>query len=110
VIISAVYVGLQSASAKGATQVVTKIIVENDKVRAQEVTFPPGAASPVVATSSVRVVRALAGGKLQRTYTDGRKEEVVFKTGQVRINEVSPAYTAKNVGKSTVRLYVVVLK
>ena len=31
-------------------------------------------------------VRALAGGTLQRTYADGKKEKVVYKTGEVKIN------------------------
>jgi hypothetical protein len=55
-------------------------------------------------------VRALKGGTLQRTYADGKKEQVVYKTGDVRINEPGPAYTTKNIGKSEVKLYVVRLK
>src|SRR6266576_3446221 len=94
---------------KGAPQATTKVIVENAKVRAQEVTYAPGAENSAVSTSSVRVVRALQGGKLQRTYADGKKEDIVWETGQVKINEPSSsAYTAKNVGTTTIKLYVVV--
>jgi len=32
------------------------------------------------------------------------------KTGEVKINEPGPAYTAKNIGKTTVKLYVVQVK
>lgn len=95
---------------KASHEVTTKVMVENDKVRAQEVTFPPGATNTAVATSSMRVVRALTSGKLQRVYADGKKEDVAWAAGQVRLNEASAAYTAKNVGKGTLKLYVVILK
>jgi hypothetical protein len=95
---------------KAAPQATTKVIMENDKVRVQEVTYPPGAVNTAVSSTKMRVVRALAGGTLQRIYADGKKEDVVWKTNEVRVNEASPAYTAKNPGKETIRLFVVVLK
>ncbi len=95
---------------KGAPKVAIKVITENDKVRVYEVTYVPGAENTAVASSTMRVVRGLKGGTLERRYADGKKENVVYKTGDVRINEVSPAYTAKNIGKSEVRLYVVLIK
>jgi len=97
-------------AAKGAAKATMKVIAESAKARAYEVTFAPGAENTAVPSSSVRVVRALAGGTLQRTYADGKKENIVYKTGQVRINEPGPAYTTKNIGKTTVKLYVVRLK
>ena len=45
-----------------------------------------------------------------RTYADGKTEKVEYKTGEVRINAPSGQFTTKNVGKSEVELYVVVLK
>ena len=95
---------------KGAPKATMKVLKETAKVRVYEVTFVPGAENSAIPTSSVRVVRALAGGTLQRTYADGKKENIVYKTGEVRINEVSPAFTTRNIGKSEVRLYVVQLK
>ena len=96
---------------KGATAKATmKVIAENAKVRAYEVSFAPGAENTSVPASSTRVVRALAGGTLERTYSDGKKEKVTYKTGEVRINEVSPAFTTKNIGKSEIKLYVVQVK
>ena len=95
---------------KGAAKAAMKVVVENAKARAFEVTYAPGAENTAVPTSSVRVVRALKGGTLQRTYADGKKENIVYKTGQVRINESSPAFTTKNIGKGEVKLYVVQLK
>jgi hypothetical protein len=95
---------------KGAAKSTMKVVAENAKARAFEVTFAPGAENTAVPTSSVRVVRALKGGTLQRTYADGKKEKIVYKTGEVRINEASPAFTAKNIGKSEIKLYVVQVK
>ena len=96
---------------KGAAKATIKVIAENAKLRAFEVTFAPGAENTAVPSSSTRIVRALAGGTLQRTYADGKKEDVVYKIGDVRINEPSATtYTAKNIGKSEVKLYVVLLK
>jgi len=95
---------------KGAAKATMKVVTENAKVRAYEVTFAPGAENVSVPASSTRVVRALKGGTLERTYTDGKKEKVTYKTGEVRINEVSPAFTTKNIGKSEIKLYVVQVK
>jgi hypothetical protein len=95
---------------KGASKAAIKVLTENDKVRAFETTFAPGAENTAVPTPATRVVRALSGGTLERTYADGKKERVVYKTGEVRINNPSPGYTVKNVGKTEVKLYVVQLK
>jgi hypothetical protein len=97
----------EKAAAKTAT---IKVLAEHDKVRAFETTYAPGAENKAVPRSATRVVRALKGGTLQRTYADGKTEKVVYKTGEVRINEPGPAYTTKNVGKSEVKLYVILLK
>jgi outer membrane lipoprotein-sorting protein len=95
---------------KSAATAARKVVAENAKVLAFEVTFAPGAVNTAVPSSSVRVVRALAGGTLERTYADGKKENIVYKTGEVRINEASPAFTTKNIGKSEIKLYVVQVK
>ena len=100
----------KKAADKGAPKATMKVVSENAKVRAYEVTFAPGAENTSVPASSTRVVRALAGGTLERTYSDGKKEKVTYKTDEVRINEVSPAFTTKNIGKSEVKLYVVQVK
>ena len=97
----------QKAAKATATQ---KVLVENDKVRVYEVTYKPGAENPSVPSSSSRVVRALKGGTIQRIYSDGKKENVTYKAGQVRLNEPGPGYTAKNIGKTAIVLYVVQVK
>ena len=94
---------------KGTPKAVIKVVAENAKVTATETTYAPGAESNT-SRAEIRVVRALSGGTLQRTYADGKKEQIVYKTGDVRINEPGPAYTTKNIGKTEVKLYVVRLK
>ena len=94
---------------KGAAKPVIKVVAENAKVIVTETTYAPGAESST-SRAEIRVVRALKGGTLERTYADGKKEKVIYKTGQVRINEPGPAYTAKNIGKAPIVLYVVRVK
>jgi hypothetical protein len=87
------------------------VLAENDKARAFEVRYKPGDQNTAVPTSSYRVVRASKNGTLLRTYADGKTEKVQWKAGEARI--IAPdlgQYTTKNVGKSELVLYVVVLK
>jgi hypothetical protein len=95
---------------KKAAQVSIHQITENDKVKVYEATYKPGAENKGIAASTMRVVRAIRGGALQRIYADGKTETIEWKPGQVRIVQPGPAYTTKNVGKSTMVLYVVQLK
>jgi len=95
---------------KGASKGVMKVLTENDKVRAYETTLKPGAENTAVPSSATRVLRVLNGGTLERTYADGKKEKIEYKAGDVRILNPSPAYTAKNVGKTEVKLYIVQVK
>src|SRR5437868_9010358 len=94
-----------AADAKSTT------LLENDKVIVREVHFKPGDENKAVATSAYRVLRALKGGTLTRTYADGKTEKLEYKTGDVKFLEpLKIGYTTKNTGKSDVLLYVVQLK
>lgn len=95
---------------KGAAKASMKVLQENDKVRAYETTLAPGAQNTAVPSSATRVLRVLSGGTIERTHADGKKEKVQYKTGDVRILNPSPAYTAKNIGKTEVKLYIVQVK
>jgi quercetin dioxygenase-like cupin family protein len=86
-----------------------KVLLENDRVRVQEVTFKPGDVGPNV-ERPYRVIRALKGGTLERAWADGKKDKIEWKTGEVKAVEASKAYAPKNIGKSDVVLYVVLLK
>jgi hypothetical protein len=87
-----------------------KILVENDKVQVTVAAYKPGVRNDVPQSSKMRVARALKGGTMERTYADGKKEKIVWKTGDVRILEPGPAFTNVNIGKTDVELYTVVLK
>lgn len=95
---------------KAAPKVVIKVLQENDKVRVYEATYARGAENTSVASTTMRVVRGLKGGTLERRYADGKKETVEWKAGMVQVVPVSGAYTTKNVGKTEIQLYVVQLK
>ena len=100
----------QDKAEKKAPQASVHPISENDKVKVYEVTFKPGAENKGVAASTMRVVRAIRGGQLERTYAAGKTEIVTWRPGQVRIVQPGPAYGTKNVGKSLVVLYIVQVK
>jgi hypothetical protein len=99
----------QDKAKAGAAKIT--VLTENDKVRVFEAQFKPGDENKAVPSSLSRVVRALKGGTLMRTYADGKTQNVEWKTGEVRFVEAEKtAYTTKNVGKSDIHLYIVVLK
>jgi len=86
-----------------------KLLAESDKLQVFEIRQKPGdVITP--STTVTRVVRAVKGGTVLRTYADGKTEKSEWKTGEVQIQEPGPQYTAKNVGKTEVALYVVRLK
>ena len=100
-----------AAAEKAAMAPVTqKVLLENDKVKVFEIAWKPGQENTTVASTAFRIVRAIKGGTIERNYADGKKETVVWKTGEVRMNSPSAAYTAKNTGKTEIHLYVVQLK
>ena len=83
----------------------TKVLLENEKFRVTEVTFKPGEGSPT-RERPPRVVRALSGGTMERTYPDGKTEKVEWKTGQVRASP-KEAFGNRNIGKTEVVFYIV---
>jgi hypothetical protein len=96
-----------AAAKKG--EPIQKVFLENDRVRIFEVTFRPGDAGATV-ERPLRVIRALKGGTLTLIYPDGKKEKLLWKTGEVKVREASPAYSPKNEGKANIVLYVVYVK
>ena len=101
-------IGQDKKADKGATKAVIKVVAENPKVIATETTYAPGAESNT-SRAEVRVVRALSGGTLQRTYADGKKETVHWKAGDVKYAPKA-TFVNKNVGKTEVVLFVTTLK
>lgn len=87
----------------------TKLLFEDDRVRVQEVTFRPGDQGPNV-PRPYRIIRVLEGGTMQRSYPDGRTEEVVYRTGEVKVYAADKPFVPRNIGKTHIVLYVVALK
>jgi hypothetical protein len=96
------------ADAKEKDQRDRKVLVDNDKVLASEVRYKPGSTSGMIERGN-RVVRALTDGTLEKTYADGRKENVTWKAGQVRYLP-KETYVQKNTGKTDVVLYSITIK
>ena len=90
-----------------------KLHLDNAKVRVFERTYKPGDTNTEVPSSNYRVNRTIKGGTLERTYADGKKEKTELKAGTVRYLEPSKGgatYTVKNIGKTEVVSFVVVIK
>lgn len=81
---------------------VTKVLLENDKVRVTETTFLPGDVSRM--DRKARTNYILTDGKLERTTKDGKKS-VYERKGGTAVWLGPDSDVVKNVGKST---YVVI--
>jgi len=99
----------QEKKAEKATVRAQKILVNNDRVRVSESVFKPGEVNPM-AKRGYRVTRVLKGStSVVRTHADGKTEKIEWKEGGVYVSPADNAST-KNVGKSEVTIYTVVLK
>jgi len=104
-------VAANQAIAQEKGKAISMVLTENDKVRVLENRLKPGDVNESPPALSMRVVRVLSGGTLFRTYADGKTETVEFKTGQTMILAPSAqAYTTKNIGKTEIVFFIVVLK
>ena len=101
----------KAKEAKAETgKAVQKVLFEDDRVRVTETTFKPGDTGPNV-VRGFRVTRALRGGTAERTWADGKKEKIEWKTGEVRVQGPDKqAFVNKNVGKTDIVLYTVNIK
>ncbi|WP_342619787.1 hypothetical protein [Rhodoferax sp. GW822-FHT02A01] len=94
-------------------EAVIKTLLENDKVLVRETSWKPGQVRASEALAN-RVVRVMRGGTLLREYPDGKTQKITFKVGEVKWFDVSnastTAYSVRNVGKTDVVLYTVIVK
>ena len=86
------------------------VLAESDKAKAYTVQYKPGDENKTIANATTRVIRALKGGTLLRTYADGKTEKAEWKAGDVKIRGAEGPYTTKNIGKTELLIYVVQLK
>jgi quercetin dioxygenase-like cupin family protein len=87
---------------------VTKLIMENDRVRVFDAWFKPGVKA-AMHTHPDHVLYVLNGGKLKLTPSKGETQEVDLKAGQTIWMDAT-SHTAENLGKTDVHLLVVELK
>ena len=86
-----------------------KTIAENDKVLVTETYGKPGESTASVNRLG-QVYYYVTGGTVELTYSDGAKATVVRKAGEARIVTEKRAYSAKNIGKTTIHVITVTLK
>jgi quercetin dioxygenase-like cupin family protein len=84
--------------------VVSGIVLENDRVRAHALTYPPGALAAEHAHPYPRVVVVLAGGTLEiRDAAPGQARRLEVKEGEV-VWRPAERHAVANVGTTIVRL------
>jgi len=97
----------EKAAEKGPVRA-QKVLVDNDRVRVTESVFKPGEVNPLQ-KRGYRVTRVMKGTTMVERTTDGKMERIEYKEGNVYIAPAGMTMT-KNVGKSEVTIYTVVLK
>jgi hypothetical protein len=86
-----------------------KTIAENDKVLVTETYGKPGESTPSVNRLG-QVYYYVQGGTVELNFADGTKTTVVRKTGEARIVAEKRAYSAKNIGTTTIHVVTVTMK
>jgi len=86
---------------------VTKVLLENDKVRVAESTFRPGDVSR--ADRKARATYVVKGGTIERTSKDGKKTVAERKAGTSAWLEAD-SDAVKNIGKTTFVVVTIRLK
>jgi hypothetical protein len=101
---------LGQEAAKHAVTATAKVLVDNARVIAGEVTWAPGTQNSNVMRPA-RVIRGLAGGTLTVIYADGRTEKRTFEPGGVYYIEADTvANYLRNDGTTEIKVYYVFLK
>ncbi len=85
-----------------------RILINNRKVRVQEVRIRPGHKGPMVARPA-RVQYILKGGKQRQHFPNGRTKVQTFKPGTV-LWRGKEKFAGENIGKTEIRLIAVQLK
>ena len=97
----------EKAAEKGPVRA-QKILVDNDRVRVTESVFKPGEVNPLQ-KRGYRVTRVLKGSTSVERTIEGKTERMEYKEGNVYVSPAGMS-TIKNVGKSEITIYTVVLK
>lgn len=88
-----------------------KTVLENDRVRVRDVTFPPGVPDTGMHTHEYAHVGViLTGGTLVFTDPDGKVDKVQFEPGSVGFREAKARHMVANGGAAPMRVIEVELK
>ena len=89
----------------------SKIVLENDRVRVKDVTFPPGVLDTGMHTHDLAHVGViLTDGALLFTEPGGTSERVAFKAGSVGFRDANATHQVANPGTAPMRVIEVELK
>ena len=102
-----------STQAQGAaaadSKSTSKIVLENDRVRVKDVTFPPGITG-MHTHDLPHVGVVIQGGTLVFRYPDGKTETAKLEAGGVGFRGANVSHEPNNTGKTPVRVIEVELK
>jgi quercetin dioxygenase-like cupin family protein len=87
---------------------VVKVLLENEKVKVQEVMFKPGAKSEMKERPDT-VIYVLKGAKLKRYSPDGKTEDIERKTGSAFYNK-RETRSAENITRTDYRIITIQIK
>lgn len=87
----------------------SKIVLENDRVRVKDVTFPPGVTG-MHTHDLPHVGVVIQGGTLEFRYPDGKSETAKLEAGGVGFRDANVTHEPVNPGKTPVRVIEVELK
>lgn len=95
--------------AAGQSQSTSRIVLENDRVRVKDVTFPPGVTG-MHTHDLPHVGIVIQGGTLEFRYPDGKSETATLEPGGVGFREANVTHEPVNPGTRPVRVIEVELK
>jgi mannose-6-phosphate isomerase-like protein (cupin superfamily) len=88
-----------------------KIVLENDRVRVKDVTFPPGGKPQGMHTHSLPHVGVIiTGGMLHLRSPDGKVEKLDVQAGSVGYREANATHEAINMSSTPIRVIEVEVK
>lgn len=100
-----------ASAAKAQTKYSSKVVLENDRVRVKDVTFPPGVLDTGMHTHELAHVGViLTKGSLAFTDPDGKSETVPFEAGSVGFRSANATHQVANPGNAPMRVIEVELK
>lgn len=100
-----------SIQAQSQPKYTSRVVLENEKVRVKDVTFPPGVLDTGMHTHELPHVGViLTKGTLAFTEPGGKAEHVDFEAGGVGFREANVTHQVANPGKEPMRVIEVEIK